>query len=285
MTATLVPVDQRPPSGAAHRNRADRRSHRPRSLRATVVGLLPDVDGAAALAWAAQDARRADSRLLVLDCLGARHRGRDSARGHTIVEQIHAADAVSARLRCVLGAPADAVVAAGDGSRLVVLGRRGERLSTDAVTVLRRLTRPAVIVPDAWDVAVPRRDVVLDLGAVADHLQPAQERAVTTALVMAVRRAAPLTVLADWAPFTTGRDRRAVLTRFRAREDLVREALRDLAARHPQVRVHVTVPVSDRVTRVLEHAGEAELVVLSRDREITTWELADRSPVPTLLVP
>lgn len=285
MTATLVPVGRRPPRGTAHRNRADRRPARPRSLRATVVGLLPDVAGAAALTWAAEDARRADSCLLVLDCLGARHPGRESARGHTIVEQIQAADVSSARLRCVLGAPADAVVAAGDGGRLVVLGRRGEQLSADAVAVLRRLTRPPVIVPDAWDVAVPRRGVVLDLGAVADHLEPAQERAVTTALLMAVRRAAPLTVLADWAPYASGRDRAAVLTRFRAREDLVRETLQDLAARHPQVRVRVTVPVSERVTRVLQHAGEAELVVLSRDGEITTWELADRNPVPTLLVP
>lgn len=283
MTLTTVP----PPRPSAPRARPRR------SLRSVVVGLGADVDGCAALAWAADDATRTASALLVLDCVGT---GAGAPTRGAAIARTLAGSPVAGRLRCVRGAPEDALLAAGDHGDLLVLGRAGEMLGLDAVPVVQRSLRPVVVVPDEWTPQPHEHPalVLVGLGAVGGTLAPDQRRTLATALVVAARRAATVTVVADWRPYATGTARDLVLTRFRRREALVLEAVRQVSAGYPGITVGVDVPVADGVAAVLQRAPRAAIVVLPRgagspsatlrDR-VGLWECLDRSPVPVLVVP
>ena len=298
---SLAPVSPAPPgeplAAPAGRGRPRARVTRlPEAAtgRAVVVGLGPGVTGRGALVWAADEVARTASQLLVLDCVGPRgSRAELRGRGGRLVAFLDDLPAVPLRLRCVLGQPADALLAATDRCGVLVLGRDEDVLGLDEVLVVQGSRRPVAVVPDGWRPGRWPGAVVVALGETGGALDRCQRRALATALVVAARRAVPVTVLADWRSFASGPDRRAVLSRFRQRAELLRDAVAPVVEAYPTVTVEVDVPVADAGAGVLRHASLAGLVVLPRPARsapggpgaVAFWDCLDRSRAPVLVVP
>ncbi|WP_042418205.1 universal stress protein [Streptacidiphilus anmyonensis] len=170
-------------------------------------------------------------------------------------------------------APTQLLHAAEPGSTLV-LGSRGTGgfagllLGSTALAVAARAEHPVVLVRDHADPRLPRHEVVLGL-----ELGEGRAPVIEFALAEAESRRTALRIVHAWLPsmwwaaepIPPGETERTAL-----REDVegkLREFVRPVAEKYPQVRLHFQVRTGSAAHVLVDEANHAGLLVLGRRRQ------------------
>lgn len=246
----------------------------------------------AAVAWATDEARRAATELAILECVDGseldwRQQASDVRRDtlHRLLR--HAPHRTAPTLEQAVGPVGAALLAASRRSDLLVLGREPEHEVSPLLLELVACTpRPVAVVPRTWleDHAAPGAPVVVVLPALRPGGAGLQMRALSFALVAARRRGIGIHVLAGWQPFAVGADRAGVLSTFRRRTDLVRDAVRTVSMSYPEVPVQVSVPVTDLATELGRVSRRSRMVVLPRAGQLAL-DCLEEIVCPLVVVP
>lgn len=171
--------------------------------------------------------------------------------------------------RVVTGGPVTSVLnRAASRAHVLVVGRRSRNRFTDLVIgsnayrVVETSSLPVVVVPDQWDASERARSPVV----VGFDGSAAGERAVAFAYETADRHQVPLHAVEVVPPFDEFRwepsDRHSHDAWLDSWRRAAAEVLAGWRERFPDVEVHTTVEEGHPVDRLVEHARQAQLLVV-----------------------